>query len=484
VNQTTGFPVCDTGEASEGGKMAGTMFLEKIKSDGLAHISYLVGHGGQAAVIDPQRDCEIYVELAHKNDAKITHIFETHRNEDYVIGSCDLTRRTGAKIYHGKNLDFAYGNPVSEGDSFDLGDIRFTILETPGHTFESISITLVDRAFGDKPIGVFTGDCLFIGAVGRTDFFPDRAREVAGLQFDSIFKKLLPLGDQVILYPAHGAGSVCGSGMADREFSTLGYERLFNPALQVDNREAFIKQKISGHEYQPPYFRQMEEYNLKGSAAPLNRLPQPPPLTPEEFDSAMKRGALAIDLRSPEGFAGAFVPESLAIPLDMVPAFAGYFVPYDRDIILIAGSHSDIDAAVRHFIRLGFDRLTGFLASGLHGWETSGRLYDRIPAVHVDELVRRIKAKEDFTLLDVREISELKETGKLPGAVHVFLGELPQKLDTVPRGKPVTAFCGSGQRAIIAASILKQNGYKDVEDSLGSMSACIAAGCSIEKENV
>jgi hydroxyacylglutathione hydrolase len=462
--------------------MAGTMFLEKIKSESLAHLSYIIGHGGQAAVIDPRRDCEVYVEIAHQNGAKITHIFETHRNEDYVIGSSDLARRTGAEIFHGKNLNFAYGNPVAEGDTFEFGDVRLKILETPGHTFESISIALLDKSFGDRPIGVFTGDCLFIGSVGRTDFFPDRAREVAGLQYDSIFDKILPLGDQVILYPAHGAGSVCGSGMADREFSTLGYERAFNPSLQVENREAFIEQKISAHEYQPPYFRKMEEYNQNGSAPALDRLPQPPPMNPQEFDAAIKRGALAIDLRSPEAYAGAFVPKSLAIPLQMIPAFAGYFVPYDQDLVLVASNFNDIETAVRHFIRLGFDRTTGFLAPGLHGWETSGFPYDRIPAVHVDELVRRIKAEENFTLLDVREESEIKETGMLPGAMHIFLGELPAQMGKVPRDKPVTTFCGSGQRAIIAASILKQNGYKEVEDSLGSMAACISEGCPIEKQ--
>ncbi len=464
--------------------MAGTMFLEKVKSPGLAHLSYIVGHGGQAAVIDPRRDCAVYVAIAHENGARITHIFETHRNEDYVIGSRDLARRTGAEIHHGKNLDFAYGRPVSEGDTFELGDIRLKILETPGHTFESISIALFDTGFGDQPIGVFTGDCLFIGAVGRTDFFPDRAREVAGLQYDSIFKKLLPLGDQVLLYPAHGAGSVCGSGMADREFSTLGYERMFNPDLQAERREAFIEKKVSGHEYQPPYFRKMEEYNQKGSAPVMDRLPEPPPMSPQEFEQAMQRKALAVDLRSPEAFAGAFVPGSLALPLEMVPAFAGYFIPYDQDLILIGKNQSEIDTAVRYFIRMGYDRLSGFLSPGLHGWETSGRAYGRIPAVHVNELVRRIEAKERFTLLDVREISELEETGKLPGAVHIFLGELPGRLEKIPRDRPVTTFCGSGQRAIIAASILKQNGFQEVEDSLGSMAACEAAGCPIDMQKV
>jgi hydroxyacylglutathione hydrolase len=462
--------------------MTGTMFLEKVKSEGLAHLSYILGQGGKAAVVDPRRDCDVYIDIAHQNGARITHIIETHRNEDYVIGSKDLARLTGAEIYHGKNLEFAYGNPVSEGDIFELGDIRLKILETPGHTFESLSIALFDKSFGDKPIGVFTGDCLFIGAVGRTDFFPDRAREVAGLQYDSIFEKILPLGDQVILYPAHGSGSVCGSGMASREFSTLGFERLFNPFLQVEGREAFIEQKITEHAYQPPYFRKMEEYNQNGSAPMMDRLPSPPPLSPGDFEAAMQNTALAVDLRSPEAFAGAFIPGSLAIPLEMVAGFAGYFAPYDKDIVLVVDGQDEVKTAVQQFFRMGYDRVTGFLAGGMLAWETSGRQYDRIPAVHVKELVERIHEKKEFTLLDVREISELEKTGKLIGSTHIFLGDLPGQIDRIPRDKPVTTFCGSGQRAIIAASILKREGFDPVEDSLGSMAACMAAGCPVVRE--
>jgi len=184
------------------------MFLDKIHSEGLSHLSYIVGHGGRAAVVDPRRDCDIYIEIASRNGVVISHIFETHRNEDYVIGSTELALKTGADIYHGKAFDFDYGKPVSAGDTFEIGDLTLTVIETPGHTYESISISVADRGFGDSPIAVFSGDALFSGDVGRTDFFPDKAEEVAGLLYDSIFDNLLPLGDHVILLPAHGAGSV------------------------------------------------------------------------------------------------------------------------------------------------------------------------------------------------------------------------------------------------------------------------------------
>ncbi|MGA6926625.1 MAG: MBL fold metallo-hydrolase [Desulfosarcina sp.] len=455
-----------------------TMFLEKVKSEGLAHLSYILGHQGQAAVIDPRRDCQIYIDIAHRHGARITHIFETHRNEDYVVGSTDLARRTGAEIYHGKNLDFAYGKPVSEGDSFELGHIKLSILETPGHTFESISLVLRDLNYGEQPLAVFTGDLLFIGSVGRTDFFPDRDREVAGLQYDGIFDKILPLGDGVILYPAHGAGSVCGSGMAEREFSTLGYERENNPDLKFDSREAFVDYKAKQQPKQAPYFKKMEKLNQQGPP-PLDRLPDPPPMSADRFDEAMQDGMLCLDLRSPEAFAGAFIPGSLAIPLEMIPAYAGYFLSYDQKVGLVVNGRADVDMAVRHLIRLGFTEVNGYLADGLHTWETSGKAYDRIAAVHVDELTRRFNDKEAFTLLDVREEEEIESSGKFPEALHIFLGDLPDQIDRVPRDKPVITFCGSGMRAIIAASILKRNGFERVEDNLGSMSACQAAGCPI-----
>jgi hydroxyacylglutathione hydrolase len=456
------------------------MFLETIRSEGLAHLSYVIGDGGSAALVDPRRDSWIYIDIAHRKGAAITHIFETHRNEDYVIGSLDLARRTGAEIYHSHATDFSYGKPVQEGVVFELGKLQLKILETPGHTFDSISIALIDRNFSEQPIAVFTGDALFIGDVGRTDFFPDRKEEVAGLLYDSIFQKILPLGDDVILYPAHGAGSVCGAKMADREFSTLGYERKHNPVLQNTERSDFVGYKISEHHYQPPYFKQMEKLNLEG-APPLSEWMQPSPMGPGQFEKKMKEGMLVLDTRSAEAFAGSFIPGSLAVPLGMVPAFAGYFLPYEKHIGLITSGYEAVDKAVQHLIRLGYDNIVGYLEGGLQAWETSGRDYGRVPAVHASELVRRIQSNEEFTLLDVRKIEEY-ESGHLPDAVHLYVGELLDRLDEIPKKRPVTTFCGSGERAIIAASVLRQKGFENVEDSLGSMAACHSIGCPVVSE--
>ena len=456
------------------------MFMETIYTPGIAHLSYILGDGGQAAVIDPRRDVEVYLEVARREGAKITHVFETHRNEDYVIGSLELARRAGAEIYHGSQLDFKYGNPANEGDEFTLGDVKLSILHTPGHTMESISVVYRDLAFSDEPLGVFTGDALFIGDVGRTDFFPDRAEEVAGMLYDSIFHKLLPLGDHVVLWPAHGAGSVCGSGMAERNFSTLGYERKHNPALQKTDRGEFIRYKTSEDHFQPPYFRQMEKYNLEG-APPLDELPRPKPLTPDEFAKAIDEGMLVIDVRSPEAFASAHVPNSFSLPLEMLPAFAGMFLAYDKPLGLVVEDYRQIDEALRGLIRIGYDNVDAFLAGGLHAWEKSGRHFDKVAAIHVADLEERIDQGDGFTLLDVRSKDEF-QSGHLRGAVPIYVGDLPSKLDQIPKERPVTTFCGSGQRAMVAAALLRRHGVEPVEDCFGSMSACKNVECEVVNE--
>jgi hydroxyacylglutathione hydrolase len=268
--------------------------------------------------------------------------------------------------------------------------------------------------------------------------------------------------------------------MASREFSTIGHERLNNPVLQKTDRESFIDYKVAEHHDQPAYFRLMEKYNKEGTPS-LGELPRPRPLTPEQVEQAVSNGAVIVDLRSPEAFAGAFIPGSIAIPLDMLPAYAGYLLDYDYDLILVPETLDQIQTAVRYLIRIGYERLAGYLKGGMHAWEVSGRKYDRIYAVHASTLESQIKKDEAFTLLDVRKITEFRES-RLEGATHIFLGHLQDHLDEIDKNKPIVTFCGSGRRAIIAASILKRHGFEHVEDSLGSMEACENIGCSIQKD--
>jgi len=451
------------------------MFIETVKSQGLAHLSYLLGDSGQAVVIDPRRDCEIYVQMARERGCRITHVLETHRNEDLISGAPVLAQMTGAQVLHGPNpaQPIAYAKAVREGGGFTQGKLRISVLETPGHTDDSLSFVLHDTAFGEDPVGVFTGDALFIGDVGRTDFYPERAEEVAGLLFDSL-QKLLALGDQAIVYPAHGAGSVCGDNMADREFSTIGYERQNNPMLQIGDRQAFIAHKLSEHHYQPPYFRLMERLNAEGGS-PVPRVLTPRALDADSFEQACA-DATVVDVRGVTAFQGAHVPQSLSIPEDMLPAFAGWLLDPRKDIVLVADNAAQAETAARHLGRIGYDRVTGFLAAALTGWATGARPFNSLPAVNVDEISNRVaKAAKDWTLLDVRGKTEV-EQGMVDGAKHIYLGELPDHLHSLEPGRHYTVMCASGARATIAASLLQRKGFSNVDVFLGSMGAWMAAG--------
>ncbi|WP_133130784.1 MBL fold metallo-hydrolase [Legionella yabuuchiae] len=450
------------------------MFIEQFFDEGLAHLSYMIGDGDQAVVIDPRLDVNHYLDLARKKQVRITHIFETHRNEDYVIGSRSLAEQTKANIYHGNQLNFKYGHPVKESDEFQVSNLLIKVLETPGHTPESISLVLYNTNSCEAPFAVFTGDALFVGAVGRTDLWKSR-EQAAGFLYDSIYQKLLPLGDHVIIYPAHGAGSVCGEGMGAHNFSTIGYEKKYNKSLQNLSREEFIEgQRLRQFEH-PPYFDEMEKRNLQGPDI-LKTLPQPAALSVE--DLIKNKSAQILDVRPPEGYAGVSIPNSLAIPHDMISKFAGWFLDYEKDIILVAENEENMESAVKQLIRLGYTRVKGWLPS-VHGWEISGKEYWHIPVVQAYEVKKRIEKNKQFVLLDVRTDNEWEE-GHLPGAKHIFIGDLPKHIKELPQDAVITTFCGSGRRATIAASLLKQKNFKQVEICFGSMAACKAIGCPIE----
>lgn len=458
------------------------MFIRTFESPGLAHFSYLVGDAESAAVIDPRRDIDGYLAAADEEGVRVTHIFETHRNEDYVIGSTALAEATGAEIYHGHTdaHPFRYGNTAREGASFSFGNAVLRVLETPGHTLDSLSFVLCDKSYDtDTALAVFTGDALFIGGVGRTDFYPDRAEEVAGLLYDSLFEKLLPLGDQCLVYPAHGAGSVCGAGLADRRFSTIGYEKVHNPALQARDRDAFIKMKCDEHHYQPPYFEQMETYNQQGASV-LDRLPMPVPVDPVTLKAALDNGAQLLDTRSAEAFAGAHIPGSMGIPNDMVASFCGWFLSYQSDVYLVVPDREEIEEVVRTLHRLGFDRIKGYLKGGVSAWETSGRNFAAIPVVHASDLPDRGKQHDDI-LLDVRSQEEY-DAERLANSRHLYAGEVVAKADELPRDVRITTFCGSGKRALVAASMLRRSGFERVEVCLGSMQAYKALGLDTETD--
>jgi hydroxyacylglutathione hydrolase len=446
------------------------VFIEKIKSEGLAHLSYLGGSAGRAFVVDPRRDCEVYVKRAAAHGCRITHVFETHRNEDLLSGAAVLARETGAVVYHGPNAagDVQYAQTIRDGDEFSIGRVRIRVLETPGHTDDSISLVLADADFGDDAVAVFTGDALFIGDVGRTDFYPDRAREVAGLLFDSL-RRLEALGDHVVVYPAHGAGSVCGSGMAKREVSTIGYEKANNARLRIRDRDAFVQAKLDEHHELPPYFEAMEAGNLSG-AAPVKRNLAPPPLTADEVVALGEEVAL-LDLRDVTAWLGSHVPGSLSLPVAMIPAFAGWLLEPSRPLVLIADEMGQAALAARYLARIGYDEVRGCLADGLPSWAAGGRAFGTISAVGVEEVRARSRsAPAQWTLLDVRGADEVA-AARVPKSQHIYLGELPERLGELDRDHAFTVMCGSGVRATIAASLLARNGFGKLDVFMGSMGA-------------
>jgi len=451
------------------------MLFERIESKGLAHYSYIVGDGQEAVVIDPRRDCDIYVQKTAQAGLRIAHVLETHRNEDYVVGSSELATRTGAQVWHADaQLDYQYGKPVEEGQTWVVGRLKVQAIHSPGHTPGSMSY-LIHEPSG-APWMVCTGDALFAGDVGRVDFLGmDRAPEMAGLLYDTIFNKLLPLGDGVIVCPAHGSGSACGGAIADRVWTTIGLERRLNPKLQFTDRDAFIAHTARQLEY-PPYFRRVEEWNLVRGPL-LGTLPMPTPLSPQAFaDKA--QNAIVIDTRSELGFGTAHIPGALSIPLGHLPRFAGWFLPLDRPILLVNETDDPIEAT-RYLIRLGYDDLAGYLAGGMWAWHTAGRESSSTRMITVQELCRHLDAHEDAWILDVRSDAEV-EAAQVPDAQHIHLTQLPHHLDEVPKDRTVTIFCGSDVRATMAASLLQRAGWTDLAVVLGGLAGWSSTTCPLE----
>ena len=454
------------------------MLFERIVSEGLAHNSYIVGSGGVAAVIDPRRDCGIYPAIARKNGLTISHIFETHRNEDYLTGSRDLASRTGAAIFHGSRLPFAYGTPVRGGDMFPFGSLVLEVMETPGHTEESISLVLRDREVGEEPLMVFCGDTLFAGDIARTDFYgEDRKAEMAEKIYDSIADRILLLGDGTIVCPAHGAGSICGGEIADHPFTTVGYERATNPLLRM-GRAAFIAQRAGESPYYPPYFRQMERLNLAGP--PLLRPDPLPPILPvPAVNELRKTGCQIVDIRSPTSFSAGHIPGSLSVWRDGLASFMGWFLDYERPVVLVDDFNLAIGDVAAQFARLGYDNLTGILAGGFPLWTKAGQEIATIPSCPVLQLKERLETGPLF-LLDVRDIRNRRSAGHIRGSLHIYVGELPLRWREVPQDRPVYVYCDAGYKGGMAASFLAMKGYQNVTNVLGGFTGWKQAGFPVE----
>jgi hydroxyacylglutathione hydrolase len=413
---------------------------------------------------------------------RISHVLETHRNEDYVIGSCELAAATGAAILHSGegDLSYGYGEPICDGDTLTLGRLRLRALHTPGHTLGHMSYLLHDP--DGMPWVVFTGDALFAGDVGRTDFYgPDRLDEMTGLLYDSLFHKILPLGDGVVVCPAHGTGSACGSAIAERTWTTIGLERKHNVRLQHTEKDDFVRRVGRTLEY-PPYFRMMEKLNLAGPPV-IGSPPSPPPLSAHESAARTEAGSESsgvqvLDTRKELGFGSAHVPGAINIGEDRLPSFAGWFLSYDKPLLLVTETN-DVSTSVRYLSRLGFDNIEGFLAGGMWSWHTAGLASERIGTITVQDLCRRLDSEEEPWILDVRSEEEV-ERKAIPLAHNIHLTHLTGRLDEVPRDQQVFVFCGSDVRAMTAASLMQRAGYDNLTVVLGGLKGWSSVTCPLQ----
>ena len=448
------------------------MFFQRIKTPEIAHAAYLVGNKGEAAVVDPRRDVEEYLEIASEQKLAIKYVVETHRQEDFVLGSAELARVTGAKIVNGRHELFGHGDiRLADGESFTFAELRLQALHVPGHTPESMCYGLFIPDTPARAWGVFTGDALFIGETGRTDLpDPKRTGENAGLLYDGIHQKLLPLGDQALLFPAHGSGSVCGGNIADRDDSTLGLERLYNPVF-VKSRPDFIAAKVKERIPRPPYFVVMERLNLKGGIAVATRPTEVKILGPKQFESDCAQG-IVLDARDPEAFAAGHVPKSYSVWQKGLPVFGGWLAGPSTPVFLVLSRMDDLESAVLSLSRIGIDGVAGVLAGGFDAWRDAGLAIARSGVVTPRDLERRLGKVQ---VLDVREDGEFEEEGHIPEAAHIYVGYLEQHLrklePALDKSKPVVVTCSVGHRASVAASILRRDGFEQVENLLGGMTA-------------
>ncbi|MDF1512878.1 MAG: rhodanese-like domain-containing protein [Anaerolineae bacterium] len=444
------------------------MLFTKIESKGLAQYSYIIGDGYDCVVIDPRRDCQIYRDIAFKAGMRIRHILETHRHEDFVVGSAGLASLTGAEIWHADSqLPYQYGKSVLPGQRWHIGGLVLEALHTPGHTEGSRSYILFTQ--DGSPWMAFTGDVLFTGEVGRVDFLGmDYAPIMAGYLYDSIYHQLLPYGDGVILCPAHGYGSACGSDIADRPWSTLGIERITNPRMQFETRDDFVNAVVRKLP-KPGYFSKMEELNLQGPS-PAQDASGIVPLSPQDFRD-LSQHATIIDLRSISAFAGGHIPGALSLITANLPGYVGWFVQPDESILLVSDNGpDDIATAVTYLYRQGYDNILGYLSENMLDWIVANYPVEQTKLQSPYELAEDLKKPVKPALIDVRSAEEYAE-GVLPDAIFIPLKGFMEHLDTLPVDQNMVMYCAAGTRSIATISAVQRAGFKNVSMLNGGLMA-------------
>ncbi len=461
------------------------MLLKYFYDRALAQASYMVGcaETGEAMVVDPSRDITPYLEAARQEGLRISYVTETHIHADFVSGSCELASATGARLYlsdiGGKDWKYGFDAvPVHDGDSWMVGNICIEAIHTPGHTPEHIVFQVTNTAGASAPIGLFTGDFLFVGDIGRPDLL-EEAAEVADTkepgaqqQFANI-QRFKTMPDYLQVWPGHGAGSACGKALGAIPSTTLGYEKLFNPAFQFDDESAFVQWLLSDQPEVPRYFARMKKINRAGPPL-LRDLPTPRKLDHAALEEVLRTGFLVIDTRSPNEFARSHVAGALSIPASSgsFSTYAGWFIDYDRPIYLIA-EETEIECIVRKLRAIGADNIPGYFSPEVVNGNTQP-----LPRMTPQELSSRM-LQDGIVLVDVRGAVE-HHSQRIPGARHIHFGHLRSHLDELPREVLIVLHCASGMRSHIAASFLQQQGFHNVSNLQGGIKAWTQAGFTVE----
>jgi glyoxylase-like metal-dependent hydrolase (beta-lactamase superfamily II)/rhodanese-related sulfurtransferase len=469
----------DSPEVPGGAAEGASVILEQHYLGCLAHASYLVAdeRAGIAAVVDPQRDIDGYIAAADRHGCRIEHVLLTHLHADFVAGHLELRDRVGARIYLGARASAEYEfTPLVDGQTLEFGDVRFEALETPGHSPESISILVYDLGrSAAEPHAVLTGDTLFIGDVGRPDLRASlgwSAEDLGALLYDSVRIKLLPLPDETLVYPAHGAGSLCGKHLSTETVSTIGIQRRYNYALQPMSQEQFVRVVTADQPDTPAYFTYDAVLNTKERQTLDEALAgELTALSVDALPELAAGGAQMLDARAAADFAGAHLAGSLNIGLDgSYATWAGTMLEHERPIVVIVEPGREQEAALR-LGRIGFDNVAGHLDGGMLALEGRPDLVERLVRITAATLVEQLGDEDPPLVLDVRTGSE-RDAGAIEESVNIPLGRLPEQLDSLPRDRPIVVHCSSGYRSSIAASLLQREGF-EVTDLVGGLDASL-----------
>jgi len=463
------------------------MYFKQFYLGCLAHASYLIGSEGEAAVIDPQRDVAQYLNEAEAQGLKIKYVIETHLHADFVSGHRELAARTGAEIVFGQLAGATFPHrAVKDGDEINIGKVRLRMLETPGHTPESICILVIEPDVSDRPLKVLTGDTLFIGDVGRPDLAGGKGytpQAMAAMMYDSLHGKLLQLDDPVEVYPAHGAGSMCGRNLSTETSSTIGDQRKFNYALKPMSKDEFVSMMTTDLPEAPAYFSRDAEIN-RGGAASLEALPRPQALTPQTVFELAQQGHVILDVRAASDFGAGHVPGAINIGLGgQFAMWAGSLIPLTAPIVLVAESEEQVDEAAIRLARVGIEGLKGYLSGGILAWAESSLAVAAVPQITVAELKELATSEGELQIIDVRRPAEY-DGGHVPMAITAPLSSMRHSaaiLNLSP-AKTTAVICAGGYRSSAATSILEQLGFTDLLNVSGGTSAWINAGYEVSKE--